>query len=135
MNPAMDPPPRAEALAPLPVLVLLGIALRGDIVSQIENAIIGFFQTIWNGITSFFGTIFGAIANAFAAIFNAPIAAIQGAWADLQNSVASFGIFAPLVTILVVVAIFVIVAYVIWVIIKLSVSEGEQTGEEVEEGV
>lgn len=120
-----------------PVLAFPAVALVafGDIISQIENAILGFFESIWNGISSFFGTIFGAIAQTFATIFSAPGQAIQSSFASLNAWAAQYGPLAPVITILIVAAVIVIGTYLIWFIIKVSVSEGEQTGEEAEEGV
>lgn len=113
----------------------MGYSRWGDIVSQIESAFIGFFQGIWTGIQSFFGTIFNSIASALASIFTAPIAAINASWTALQNWASGFGPLAPILTVLVLGTFAVILGWFIWLVIKLSVSESEQTGEELEEGV
>jgi hypothetical protein len=126
---------RAHARSIAVLALLLAAPLHADIVSDLENAIIGFFSSIWNGIEGFFGTIFDAIANTFATIFNAPAQAIEASWTDLENSTAGLGIFSPIVTILVVFAVVAVATFLIWLVIKISVSEGEQTGEEAEEGV
>jgi hypothetical protein len=124
-------PPWAEPLG----LALAAMVLYGDIVSQIESAILSLFQSVWNGIESFFGTIFSAIANTFATIFNAPVGAIQASFTTLTNSASGFGVFAPVVVIVIVAAVLIIATYLIWLIIKVSASEGEKTVEEGEEGV
>ncbi|MCI4360087.1 MAG: hypothetical protein L3J91_00125 [Thermoplasmata archaeon] len=109
--------------------------LHADILSQIESAIIGFFTSIFQGIENFFGTIFQAIANTFALIFSAPGAAIQASFASLTIWASQYGPLAPLITIGVVSIVLIIATFLIWLIIKISTSEAEQTGEEVEEGV
>lgn len=116
-------------------LLALTLVIYGDVVTTLENAIISFFQTIFNGIANFFGTIFGALANTLGAIFNAPVQAVQSSFASLSTWAAQYGPLAPIITILIVSVVLLIGAYVIWLIIKLSVSEGEQTLGEAEEGV
>lgn len=113
----------------------LALQIYADIFSQIQGAIIGFFQGIWNGVQAFFGQIFQAIANVIVAIFQAPINAINASWTNFTNSLAGFGPLAPLITAAMVGLVFVVAAFFIWLIAKLSVSETEQTAEEVEEGV
>ena len=109
-------------------------SLRGDIISSIENAILGFFVSIWDGISSFFGTIFQSIANTFAAVFEAPVNAVESSWVSFSAWANGFGPLAPVLVIVIIAAVFVIAIWVIWLVIKLSVSEGEQTAEEAEEG-
>ena len=111
-----------------------GPSLRGDIISSIENAIVGFFVSIWDGISSFFGTIFQSIANTFAAVFQAPVNAVESSWASFSAWANGFGPLAPVLVIVIIAAVFLIAIWVIWLVIKLSVSEGEQTAEEAEEG-
>lgn len=113
---------------------LLPHVLYGDILTQIESAIISFFTSIFNGITAFFGTIFAAIANVLAAIFNAPVAAITSSWTSFQTWANQYGPIAPFLTILMVAAFFLIGAVAIWLVIKFSVKQTEETAEEAEEG-
>ena len=120
----------SAAAAPAGVVVL-----RGDVISSIESLIAGFFQTIWDGISSFFGTIFQAIANTFAAVFEAPVSAVESSWTSFSNWANGFGPLAPILVVAIIAAVFVISTWAIWLIIKLSVSEGEQTAEEAEEGM
>jgi hypothetical protein len=126
---------RARPVALLAALLMVDPNLKGDIVSQIEGAVVSFFRGIWNGISSFFGTIFSAIANLFADFFSAPASAISESWVSFENWVNQFGVLAPLFTVLMVAAFVGIAVLIIWLIVKFSVSEGEQTAEEAEEGV
>ncbi len=111
-----------------------GSCNTGDIVCEIEQGVIGFFQSIWNGISGFFGGIFGSIGNLFSNIFTAPINSINASWASLQGWASGFGPLSPLITVGIVVLVVVIVVFFLWLVIKLSVSEGEQTLGELEEG-
>jgi phage-related protein len=115
--------------------VIFAAGLQADIVSQIESAIISFFTSIWNGIVSFFGQIFTAVANVITTIFQAPVNAITSSWVSFQVWANGFGPIAPLLTILMVGLFFAVAVFFIWLLAKLSVSEGEQTAEEAEEGV
>jgi hypothetical protein len=127
-----------EAGGSNPLLGGVGLALllviHADVISSLEGALEGFFQSILSGIDNFFGTIFQSLANTIAAIFNAPVQAIDTSFASLNNWAANYGPLAPIITILVVAAVFLLVVLLIWLIIKISVSEGEQTLGEAEEG-
>jgi hypothetical protein len=125
--------PRAEAFH---VAILAhALAVYGDIVSQIESAIVAFFQSIWNGISGFFGGIFASIGDAFRSFFEAPIQFVQGAFQSLSSFADQYGPFAPIILIGIVGVVFVAVVLILWLIIRVSVSEAEKTGDELEEGV
>ena len=124
---------RATAAAPAAAWGLSRIA-PADVVSQITAAIIAFFTSIWNGIQGFFGNIFGALSNAVAAIFNAPVSVINASWQAFQTWVVQFGPLAPLLTTIILAAVFILAVWLVWLIVKLSVSESESIGGEVEEG-
>lgn len=115
-------------------LPAFALVVPADIVSQVENAIIGFFQTIWSGISSFFGSIFQSIANVISEIFQAPVNAIQSSWVAFESWANSFGPLAPLLTVGMVALVVIIAIFLIWLVIKVTVSEGEQTLGEAEEG-
>lgn len=121
-----------RARAPATALVLV---VYGDLAGDIENAILGFFKSIWDGITSFFGTIFGGLANLIAQIFEAPVIAVQDSFQQLDNWASQFGPFAPIITVAITAVVLILIVWVIWLVIKLAVSEGEQTLGEAEEGV
>lgn len=123
---------RKEAVAPVLALTLF---VYGDIVSQVENAIFGFFQSIWDGISSFFGQIFQGFANLIVSIFELPVTALQSSFAALTSFANAFGPLSPIIVLLVITAVVLLGVWLLWIVIKLSVSEGEQTGEELEEGV
>lgn len=125
---------RAEPLAVHRAAVLAIAALWGDIISDIENGILAFFTEIWDGISSFFGRIFNAISSTFATIFSAPQQAITGAFGSLNTWASQYGPLAPLLTVAVVAGTFILGTWLVWTVVKVSVSEGEETGEEVEEG-
>jgi hypothetical protein len=108
--------------------------LRADIVSQIENAIGSFFGSILSGIQSFFGNIFAAISNLFASIFSAPVNAIDASWASLNGFTSGWGPLAPIITVVIVVIVVLIAVIAIWVVIRVSTSEAEKEGDEIEEG-
>jgi hypothetical protein len=110
------------------VLVPIG---RADIWSIIE----GFFGSIWNGIVAFFGTIFGAIANALVQVIEIPFSGLQSSWNAFQVWANSYGPIAPLLTIGMIGLFLAVAAFFIWLLVKYSTSETEQTAEEVEEGV
>ena len=115
----------------------LGVTLfvYGDITSQIVAAIEGFFASIWNGVQSFFGGILQSLSNLISSVFLAPVAGIQSSFQQLSTSANQFGLFAPLLELGIVSIAVVLVVFVLWLITKLSVSEGEQVAEEAEEGV
>jgi hypothetical protein len=113
---------RAEAL-----FVLLGQTIWQDIESALG--------TVWNGIESFFAGIFGSIAAAIETVFGSLVAPINASWQDFQAAVAPYGLLAPIITALVIAAFVMIGVFVIWLLIKFSVSQTEQVGEEAEEGV
>jgi hypothetical protein len=115
--------------------LLAALYAHGDIISDVENAIVQFFTDVWDGIESFFGTIFDAIANTFATIFSAPASAIQSSFNSLSAWASEYGPLAPIITIVIVGAVLIIAIFLIWLIIKISLSEGEETAEEAEEGV
>lgn len=111
------------------------LVIWGDVVSQITQAIISFFQSIWSGVSNFFGTIFQSIANVIAAIFQAPVNAINSSWTAFQTWANGLGPVAPFLTVVMVAAIVLLGVFIVWIVIKLSVSEAEGVGTEVEEGV
>jgi hypothetical protein len=120
----------AGALATAPLLVF-----HGDLISQLEGYILGFFQSIVSGIEGFFGTIFSSIANSIASLFSAPVNAVIWSWTVLQNWASGYGPLAPIVTIGVVVIVFLMLAWLVNTMLKLTISEGEEDTQEVEEGV
>ncbi len=107
----------------------------GDIVSQIENAVIGFFQTIWDGIVSFFGQISNAIVSIPVTAFTDAANVLGQSFTSLGTWANTFGPLSPLIVAGIVSMVVLIIVFVLWLVIKLSVSEGEQTAEEAEEGV
>lgn len=125
----MGSPPAAA------VAGLVALRIYADLLSQISSAIVGFFTSIWNGIQAFFGQIFQSIANVISTIFQAPVNPITSSWTAFTNWANGFGPIAPLVTVLMVGLVFGVAAFFVWLVVKLSVSETEQTAEEVEEGV
>lgn len=134
--------PRAEArrrgaldLFATGLVVALAPGPRGDIIAQIEDAIISFFSQIWNGIAGFFGNIFGGISATFATIFGAPAAAVRAAYTSLQDWSDQYGAFAPIITVGVIFLVFLLASVGLWLVIRISVSEAEKTGDELEEGV
>jgi hypothetical protein len=119
----------------LPALLVVPFHVEyGDIISQIEQAILGFFASIWNGIQSFFGTIFSAIANTFAAIFNAPVQAIQNSFAQLGLWANHWGPLSPIIVLSIVGVAFLIAVFLLWLMIRFSVHAAGETAEETEEG-
>jgi len=108
---------------------------QGSILNQIWEAIVAFFQSIWAGIVSFFGAIAQSIANVIVAIFQSPINAINASWVAFQAWANQYGPLAPIFTILVFGAFLLIAVFFIWLAVKLTTSEAEGVGTEVEEGV
>jgi len=111
--------------------VVVLAALYGDVWSYIE----AFFASIWNGIESFFGAIFGAIESALIEVIQIPFQGLQSSWASFQTWANSYGPLSPLLTIGMIGLFLSIAAFFIWLLVKYSTSETEQTAEEVEEGV
>jgi hypothetical protein len=106
-------------------------ALRGDVWSSI----LGFLDSIWSGIAWFFGGILSAIQQALESLITIPIGAVQGAWNSFEAWANQYGPLAPLLVVGMIGLFLAIAAFFIWLLVKYSVSQVEQTGEEVEEGV
>lgn len=112
-------------------LAVGAVVLYGDIISVIE----GFLEDLWSAVASFFGTIFGAISSGIAEVFTVPLQGLGLAWSTFQAWADSYGPLAPLLTVLMIGLFMAIAVFFIWLLVKFSVSESEQTAEEAEEGV
>lgn len=130
------PTRRRRAGGAYALLALAGtFRVYGDIISTIEGDIVGFFASIWQGVSNFFGSIFSSLADTISAAIGAPVQAIDNSFAVLESWSANFGPLAPIAVIAIVAVVLMIIILVLWLAIRLSVSEGEETLGEAEEGV
>lgn len=126
---------RSGAPPGAPLLPALALVATDTITQSIWNAFISFFESIWQGISTFFSTIFQGLANLVAAIFEAPVAGVQQSFGSLADWSVNYGPLAPIIEVVVVVIVAFIIVIAIWIVIRLSISQGEGAATEAEEGL
>lgn len=107
----------------------------GNIGASILSEFVFLFQVLAYSVINLFLGLFSEIGCGLGGVAQSAFDFVNSAWTQATASLAGFGLFAPFVAVAIFGGTILLLAWFVFLIVRVSTSEMEKEGNEVEEGV